>query len=45
MVIDPRATPLLARKTGMARNLDEFLFALIVLGDDRAIARTHIAGA
>lgn len=45
VVIDPRATPLLARKTGMARNLDEFLFALIVLGDDRAIARTHIAGA
>jgi len=44
VVIDPKATPLLARKTGQASSLDEFLFALIVLGDDRAIARTHIAG-
>ena len=45
VVIDPRATPLLARKTAQAGSLDEFLFALIVLGDDRAIVRTHIAGA
>lgn len=45
VVIDPKATPLLARRTGMARDLQELLFALIVLGDDRAIVRTHIAGA
>lgn len=45
VVIDPQATPLLARKTARAQTLDEFLFALIVLGDDRAIVRTHIAGA
>ncbi len=44
VVIDPQATPLLARKTAQASTLDERLFALIVLGDDRAIARTHIAG-
>jgi len=44
VVINPQATPLLARKTAHAANLDELLFALIVLGDDRAIARTHIAG-
>ncbi|MBP6404597.1 MAG: guanine deaminase [Proteobacteria bacterium] len=44
VVLDPKATPLLARKTVQAANLDELLFALIVLGDDRVIARTHIAG-
>jgi len=43
VVIDPRATPLLARKTAQADSLDELLFALIVLGDDRAIKRTVIA--
>ncbi|MBG9388260.1 guanine deaminase [Caenimonas aquaedulcis] len=44
IVIDPKATPLLARKTAQAANLDELLFSLIVLGDDRAIERAVIAG-
>jgi guanine deaminase len=44
VVIDPAATPLLARKTAQAASLDELLFSLIVLGDDRLIARTVIAG-
>jgi guanine deaminase len=44
LVLDPNATPLLARRTGDARTLDEWLFAMIVLGDDRAIQRTLIAG-
>jgi guanine deaminase len=44
VVLDPKAMPLLARKTAQASSLDELLFALIVLGDDRVIARTHIAG-
>jgi guanine deaminase len=43
LVLDPQATPLLARKTHRARNLDELLFSMIVLGDDRVIERTHIA--
>ena len=43
VVLDPRATPLLARKTDRAENLDELLFSLIVLGDDRVIERVHIA--
>jgi guanine deaminase len=43
VLIDPKATPLLARKTAAAHSLDELLFALIVLADDRAIARTVIA--
>ncbi len=44
VVIDPRATPMLERKTTQADSLDELLFALIVLGDDRAVQRTVIAG-
>ncbi|GKT20376.1 guanine deaminase [Acidovorax sp. SUPP3334] len=45
VVLDPGATPLLARKTAHAANLDELLFALIVLGDDRVIERTVISQA
>lgn len=44
VVLDPRATPLLARKVDHARNLDELLFSLIVLGDDRVVERVHLAG-
>lgn len=43
VVLNPACTPLLARKTGQARNLDELLFAMIVLGDDRLVERTVIA--
>jgi guanine deaminase len=44
IAINPRATPLLARRTAQASNLDELLFALIVLGDDRAVAHTLVQG-
>jgi guanine deaminase len=43
IVLDPRATPLLARKTSQAASLDELLFSLIVLGDDRVVERVNIA--
>lgn len=43
IVLDPKATPLLERKTSQARNLDELLFAMIVLGDDRVVERSVIA--
>jgi guanine deaminase len=43
IVLDPGATPLLARRTAAAANLDELLFALIVLGDDRVIETVQIA--
>ena len=43
IVINPQATPLLARKTAIAGSLDELLFALIVLGDDRLIEKTVIS--
>ncbi len=43
VVLNPKATPLLARKTALASSLDELLFSLIVLGDDRLIERTVLS--
>jgi guanine deaminase len=43
LVLDPQATPLLARRTAQANTLEELLFAMIVLGDDRTIAKTVVA--
>ncbi|AOG25193.1 guanine deaminase [Acidovorax sp. RAC01] len=45
VVLNPAATPLLARKTQQARNLAELLFALIVIGDDRVVEQTVISQA
>jgi guanine deaminase len=45
VILNPEATPLLSRKTRAAQNLDELLFAMIVLGDDRLIERTVISQA
>ncbi|WP_291520110.1 guanine deaminase [Acidovorax sp.] len=45
VVLNPSATPLLARKTEQARNLAELLFALIVIGDDRVVEQTVISQA
>jgi guanine deaminase len=42
-VLDPAATPLLAQRTHNAPLFDR-LFALQMLGDDRAIAYTYVAG-
>ncbi|WP_020651470.1 guanine deaminase [Massilia niastensis] len=44
VVLDPKATPLLARRTGHCNSLEELLFALALLGDDRTIAATYSAG-
>lgn len=44
VVLDPKATPLLARKTGNARDLDELLFSMIVLGDDRVVEQVVVDG-
>lgn len=44
IVLDPAATPLLARRTAHAESLEALLFALAMLGDDRAVAATYAAG-
>jgi guanine deaminase len=43
IVLNPQAMPLLARKVSHAASLDELLFAMIVLGDDRIVERATIA--
>jgi guanine deaminase len=45
VVLNPKATPLLERKTSIASNLDELLFSMIVLGDDRLVEKTVISQA
>ncbi len=45
VVLNPQATPLLARRAAQAASLDELLFSMIVLGDDRLIAQTVISQA
>jgi len=44
VVLDPAATPLLARRAAAAGSVEELLFALMILGDDRAVRETFIAG-
>lgn len=44
VVLDPAATPLMARRIARAESVAEKLFALMVLGDDRAVVATHILG-
>ena len=43
VVLNPQATPLLAFRTGNSNSLDELLFAMIVLGDDRLVEKTVIS--
>jgi guanine deaminase len=45
IVLDPKATPLLERRTSHCNTLEETLFALALLGDDRAVRATYAAGA
>ncbi len=44
VVLDPEATPVLAQRTSRAENINDLLFALTILGDDRAIHQTWVNG-
>ncbi len=44
LVLDIKATPLLAMRTGRASSLEDLLAGLIFMGDDRAVQRSVIAG-
>lgn len=43
-VLDLRSTPLIDYRTRHCRNLEEALFIQMILGDDRAIRATYVAG-
>lgn len=44
LVLDLKATPLLAIRTGRATSIEDLLAGLIFMGDDRAVERSFIAG-
>ena len=44
VILDLAATPLLERRIAHAESLAEKLFALIILGDDRVVRETFVAG-
>lgn len=44
IVIDPAASPLLKRRSQQTESVEELLFTLMILGDDRHIEATYIAG-
>lgn len=44
VVLDYDATPLLSYRLKQAKSVEEELFVLMTLGDDRAVARTYAAG-
>jgi guanine deaminase len=44
VVLDPRATPVLAFRSGRVRSIEEQLAVLMTLGDDRAVRATYVAG-
>jgi guanine deaminase len=45
VVLDPAATPLLAFRTERSQSLEETLFILMTLGDERAVRATYVGGA
>jgi len=44
IVLNPHATPLLSRRIAAADSLQEQLFAMVVLGDDRLVERVVVNG-
>lgn len=44
VVLDRRATPLVAFRSGYCNDLVELLFVLMTLGDDRVVRATYVAG-
>jgi len=44
IVMDCHSTALMQRKVGTCKTLDEMLFSMMILGDDRAISETYVAG-
>lgn len=44
VVLDPGATPLMAFRTDRSASIEETMFLLMVMGDDRAIRATYVGG-
>ena len=44
VVLDPQATPVLAGRHELSESLEDTLFALMMLGDDRAVRAVYVKG-
>jgi len=44
VILDPEATPVLRARNDLSQSLEDILFALMILGDDRAVSATYVAG-
>jgi guanine deaminase len=44
VVLDPQATPNMAERHQLSASLHDVLFALMIMGDDRAVSETYVAG-
>ncbi|MFK5981190.1 MAG: guanine deaminase [Rhizobiaceae bacterium] len=44
VVLDPQATPIMKERHTLSQSIHDVLFALMIMGDDRAIKQTYIAG-
>lgn len=44
VVLDPLATPLLKERMKFVKSVEEQLFVLMTMGDDRSVAATYVAG-
>ena len=44
VVLDPTATPVLKDRDALSNQVEDTLFALAILGDDRAVRATYVAG-
>ena len=44
VVLDPQATPVLAARQELSESLEDMLFALMMLGDDRAVRAVYVKG-
>ena len=44
VVLDPTATPVLHARHALSEDLEDTLFALAILGDERAVRATYVAG-
>jgi guanine deaminase len=44
IILDPRATPVLQSRHELSESIEDVLFSLMLLGDDRAVKATYVAG-
>lgn len=44
VILDPQATPIMKARHALSNNVHDILFALMIMGDDRSIKETYLAG-